>query len=321
MKIWSPCIRYSCFILIDQSLNDSLENATNELRSSDNAIMDELEKTTTQLSQSKTRSIKDVESQIQQLAQRVIGDEDETKEKGKEIIVQMEQIQRDYQGAIDISESRIEEKLTDLRKEEIELRNEIRDSRLVFQDVKNTMEEKFTVRNVQMDQTLEAFKEELRGKLSLQDGDDMETRFKAQVSGIITTVGHLVQSNSNIKDEIELLASRKELDTVDDKLKISISAIQTKLVRVNEAIAEANENVGTRATKKEVQDIDDLQKASVVKLEVRDSRLEELIKDVKEELSTRVFKKQMAEAEERIGKSIKALGIIHLILTVRHAMC
>jgi hypothetical protein len=221
----------------------------------------------------------------------------------------MEQIQRDYQGAIDVSENRLEEKMTELRNEEIELRTEIRDSRLVFQDVKNSMEEKFTVRTVQMDQTLEAFKEELRGKLSLQDGDDMETRFKAQVSGIFTTMGHLVQSNSDIKDEIELLASRKELDIVDDKLKTSISGVQTKLVRVNEQIAETNENVATRATKKELQEIDDLQKASVVKLEVRDSRLEELIKDVKEELSHRVFKKQMAEAEERIGKSIKALGM------------
>lgn len=166
--------------------------------------MEELEKSNLQLSQAKSRAIKDVESQIQQLSQRVIGDEDETREKGKEIILQMEKIQLDYQEAITVSENRIDEKMDDLRREEGELRTDIRDTKLEFQNVKNDIHDKFTLRSVQMDQTMEAFKEDLRGKLSLQDGDDMETRFKAQISGIITSVGHLVQSNSSIKDELAL---------------------------------------------------------------------------------------------------------------------
>lgn len=286
---------------------DTLEAATEELHGTDAAILEELEKKTNQLSQSKSRAIADVESQIQQLSERLIGDEHDTKEKGKQVLIQMEAIQRDYQDAITVSEGRIETKMTELRKEEGELRSEVRGSTVMMQEVKNSLEEKFTVRTVQMDQTLEAFKEELRGKLSLQDGDDMETRFKAQVSGIVTSVGHLTNSNSSIKDQIELLASKQELTQAEDKLKVNMATLSGKLVNVNERIAETNENVATRATKKELGELDDLQKAAVVKLEIRDSKLEELVNDVKEELSNRVFKKQLNELEARIGELISRL--------------
>ncbi|KAJ3385560.1 hypothetical protein HDU92_002993 [Lobulomyces angularis] len=293
---------------VQKAVIEQLDITSDELKAENKSIIEEISKTAEQLTQSKTRAVEDLESQIQQVSKRIKDDEFNTKETEKLINIKIESLQREYQEAIEASETKFETKLCGIKDEENDIRVKMSDTQIMFQDVKNSILDKFNIKSVQMDQTLEAFKEDLRLKLSIKDGDDLESRIKTQISSIFTSVGHLVQSNSNIKDELELRATKKELDEYDGKGKASISLINTKIVQINEDILKCNEDVATRATKKELLEVEDKQKLSTMELQVEDSKLLDLINELKEELSDRVFKKQLEEIEIRIKNQLSLLS-------------
>ena len=284
---------------IERKILDKINEITDTLNDQDSRIVEELSKTSDQLTESKQRSVADLENKLSLINTRFKEDEQENKEALKSIIVHLEQIQRDYQDAINISEQRTDDKIVEIRREEDVLRAKVSDAESMVQDVKINIEEKMNLRTVQMDQTMEAFKQELRSKFSNKDGEDLETRLKASITSIYTSVSHLVQSISVVKDDLESRVTKKEMDEIEGKLKNLIAVAQEKIVLINEEITLSKEDIATKSTKVEMVEMEDRLKAINLQLQIKDSQLEDLINGIKEEIADRVLKTQMQEMDQR----------------------
>lgn len=278
-----------------------------ELRESDASVLKELGDTKEQLSASKSRSIVDLETQIKQVHQRIKEDEKEAMEKSKMLQTHLQKLSADYQAAIENAVEQLNVRIVAAKVDTEELRVLIRGTNDTVQANKTAIEEKVSMRAVQLDQALEAFKEDLRLKMAIVDGESMEANLKSMLAGLSSSVSEMGKTLTDTKDSIETRATKNDLDDTEAKLKLSISTVAEKTSEMSEALNATKEQFALYSLIPDVDQIKANLKASISQLEARDMQIEELLISQRSELSERVLKSQVNETEDRLRKLLNEL--------------
>ncbi|KAJ3087274.1 hypothetical protein HK102_011456 [Quaeritorhiza haematococci] len=292
---------------MEKKIMDSVEELVEDCRSEDVRLDKDLQDAIEQLKQSKTRSVEDIDNQLGQIRKRIAESEGTIKEKFKSVGLEIDQLRQAQQEVVAESETRLREQLSELRLENEATQSKMREVELTSQQVKTEIEDKFNFKTMQMDQTLEAFKEELGQRVTIKDAEDTDNRIKGTINSLQTSITHLVQGLATTKDEIETRATKKDLDEAEARTKSAVAATMARLVQLSEELVATKEDVASKSAKKDVADVEDKLKALIVQLQTRDVELEDMVNIVKEELADRVFKKQMAETEQRLRSHLQTL--------------
>ena len=290
--------------IFEQKALDAISEVTEEARSSHAKIEEDLKKTAEQMIISKTRAIDDIETQVAQIRKRVKESETEITAKLHQIQLAGEQIGRDAQTSLENAESRIESRFQIAAGNIIDMGTKVRDVATLCEKTKAEMEDKLNFRVVQIDSTMEAFKQELELRITKKDASDSEKRFEASVAGVQSTIGHVNISLQNLQDVVDKSASKKELEDVESRTKAQFATISNRVSEVDGALITVREELGTKMSKKDLETVESNIKESILNLQLKQMSSEETSERIQEDLKERITKKHLGESEERVKSQL-----------------
>ncbi|KAJ3272837.1 hypothetical protein HK104_004382, partial [Borealophlyctis nickersoniae] len=268
-----------------------VDEAREEARVAVEKVGEELKKTADGLAQAKTRSAEDLELQITQLRRRVKEGETTVGERFKGVDVKCQRVEQLVVDATREFETRLQGVGEAMTRVGEETNRRCEDAESLCTGVKNEVEEHIRAQNVQMDQTMEAFKNELKARPTFVDVRGAEGRVSDALRGISVKLDETVERVGSVEVDVK---SRTTVEEVEKKLKDVIGVEQQRTTRLESAVAEGRREIATFATKEDVRNLHD-------ELKVRDTQLDESVRSLKLEV---VSKSDLAQTEvnARVGE-------------------
>ncbi|KAJ3408808.1 hypothetical protein HDV05_004757, partial [Chytridiales sp. JEL 0842] len=263
---------------------DAIAEVTERTISTSTKIEEDVRRTAEQLILAKTRTIEDIETQVSQIRKRMKEDEAENLSKFRQVQLAAEQVGREAQTNLENAEARFETRLQVTTGKVEDLVGKLRDVETSIENSKAEMEDKLNFRVVQIDSTMNAFKEELDLRVSKQDAQNIEKRFEASVAGVQSSVGHLQVSIQGIKDDMDKFSSKKEMDDMEQLIKSQISHLNTRFAETDGSIITVREDMATKSSRKDFEKLETDLKSAILGLQLKDVSIDETIQKLQEEL-------------------------------------
>ncbi|RKO93591.1 hypothetical protein BDK51DRAFT_44607 [Blyttiomyces helicus] len=287
---------------------DAVEAARQDIEASISKLEEDLTKTSEHLASSKARSVGDLESQIASLRKRFKEGTADAATKLKTVEIKVEQMKSDQDESIAACERRMEERVAQIRTTDEETLRLVHEVELKCTQVQIDVEERLNVRSVQMDQALDAMRDELTTKCSVKDAEECEERVQASVASLQAGISQLVMQISDTRDTINACATRQMVDEVELRAKTAIGAVLNKVVLIDEALIAGKEEMAIRATKREMGELEDRIRSSLSVLQIRDVEIDERVDRMRDEILERCTKKGLLDAEERLREQMVGLA-------------
>ncbi|KAJ1558671.1 hypothetical protein HK096_007671 [Nowakowskiella sp. JEL0078] len=298
-------------------LLEQINEVASNLEVAVSKLEEDLKKTSDQLSVAKTRSVDDLETQLTQLRKRIKEAEAMQNDKFKAVHSSIELTQQLAQDNLEESEIKLETQISNVRADIEVTMEKVKRVEIAAHNHSLEVDEKLNGRQLQMDQSMEALKEEIAIRCTQQDLTNFDAHLKATVHSVHTSVSHLQSSLSSLKEDVEYRATRKELTDVDNRMQTIINTLHAKAISLDDNIIQVREDIALRATKKEAEELDSRFKSAVLKLQTRDIELEDILSTVRDEISDRVLKKQLLESEEQVRDRMNHLEGLAVSLQVK----
>jgi chromosome segregation ATPase len=294
----------SRFENFEKKAMDAIAEVTEQTITTSSKIEQDIRTTAEQLILAKTRTIEDIETQVSQIRKRMKDDEAETITKFRQVQLAAEQIGRDAQTNLENTESRFEVRFQLASTKIDESNSRIRDAETKIEQAKAELEDKLNFRVVQIDSTMNAFKEELDQRVTKKEAANTETRFEASIAGVQSSAGHLLLSIQSVKDDIDKLVTKKEMEEIDGLLKSQIASLGTRISEADGAIITAKEDIATKTSKKDLEKVESDLKSIILGLQLKDVSLDEALQKLQDDVGERTTRKLVSELEERLRTSI-----------------
>ncbi|KAI8809332.1 hypothetical protein BJ742DRAFT_890138 [Cladochytrium replicatum] len=284
-----------------------IDEVISDVQASHEKLEDDLKRTAEQLALAKMRSIEDIEVQISNLRKRTKETDGLTNERINSVCGSIEQIQADLDVRLHDSDARMDSRISDLRIDIDELDKNYKWMDIQREQLRIELEERMNVKTVQLDQSLEAFKDELSVRVTGKDVEDLETRLKTSVSSLQNSVSHLVQTMASNNAQVDLRATKIEMDDCERRMKALHNALHMRMVQSDEGMIQVKEDVALRATKMDIEEVTRSLKAAILGFQTRHLELEDVVSAIKDDMGQRALKQQMVEVEERFKQHILQL--------------
>ncbi|TPX61739.1 hypothetical protein SpCBS45565_g07191 [Spizellomyces sp. 'palustris'] len=289
----------------ERSLSDRMHKQDADARVIEGKLQKELNQTANQLSQSKTRALDDMETQISALRKRMHKFEAEVKAQSDSCNASLSRGQEESTIRLHEAEIRLESHINGLRKVQDQCRETISEVDARVTDFTANFEERIKVKAVQLDQTLEAFKQDLSVRPTQMQVEELEKRIRTTFDNRVSRIDERLNANSQNN---EAMATKLDMENVEKRFKKVLVDVQTRELEIIEHIANVKKEMNCFNTRNEMIEVE---KRLTSQLESRHTENQASIAAINKAMATTATKREIeAQFHSRLTAMEEELEIV-----------